>query len=332
MAKGRQKNKQRKQTKTKGKNKGYSNIGSDGNVGGKRKARGGKNEMHTNDDYCLRQSIIGEDGKRNIIEMAGDGNCLFRSLSDQLFHDYGNGYEQIRSELCKFLEENESEFGIFLLLDDDEEDVREFSSYLSEMREDGTWGGDVEIACAARLYKRKITVFSVVGAYNIGIGDETPSGPDLLLSYHENSHYNSVQDESVSRSFQNSHASAEAQGNCDTMKTKTIDISDAKTTSTRQRKDKNQCALKSYQSLNGETKDINRKSQNGTKQKRNDLCSCGSGLLYKKCCLAATKNQEKLAKWKEKRGLGKTEGKDNIDDVTHEDRAMLEGGFCVLNI
>ena len=85
--------------------------------------------------------------------MARDGNCLFRSLSDQMFHDNGKGYEEVRSDLCDFLEENEEEFAIFLLLDDDDEDVREFGSYLSEMREDGTWGGDVEIACAARLYK-----------------------------------------------------------------------------------------------------------------------------------------------------------------------------------
>lgn len=183
-----------------------------------------------------------------------------------------------------------------------------------------------------RLGRRKITVFSVVGAYNIGIGDETPSGPDLLLSYHENSHYNSVRDESVSRSFQKSHKSAEVQGICNTMNSKTTDISDTKTTSTRPREDKNQCTLKSSQSEDRETKDINQTSQNDPKQKRNDLCSCGSGLRYKKCCLAASKDQVRLAKWREKHGLRKTDGKDNIDDTTNEDRAMLEGGFCVLNI
>lgn len=85
--------------------------------------------------------------------MEADGNCLFRSLSDQLYRDYGKQHEKVRHEICHFLVQNKEEFSIFLLLDDDQEDICDFESYVSEMRKDGTWGGDVEIVCAARLYK-----------------------------------------------------------------------------------------------------------------------------------------------------------------------------------
>ena len=85
--------------------------------------------------------------------MESDGNCLFRSLSDQLFNDYGSKHVDVRNEICDFLEKNEKKFASFLLLDEDQEDVCCFNEYVSRMRNDGEWGGDVEIVCATRLYK-----------------------------------------------------------------------------------------------------------------------------------------------------------------------------------
>jgi hypothetical protein len=158
------------------------------------------------EDYKLREMIQGSKGEREIIEMEPDGNCLFRSISHQLYRDFGQRHDLVRHEICNFLEDNKEDFSIFLLLNDEEEDVRDFDSYICEMRKDGTWGGDVEIVCAARLYKRKVTIFSTSGIYNIGIGDEKPSGSDFLLSYHENSHYNSVHDETCNRSTKSSKA------------------------------------------------------------------------------------------------------------------------------
>ena len=88
--------------------------------------------------------------------MHADGNCLFRSLSDQLFNDYGNQHDTVRAEVCDFLEEHEDEFAVFLILDDDEddeEDAADFESYIKGMREDGEWGGNLELVAAARLYR-----------------------------------------------------------------------------------------------------------------------------------------------------------------------------------
>jgi hypothetical protein len=95
------------------------------------------------DDSKLRNKIE-EDGLM-IEEMYSDGNCLFRSLSDQLFGDHGNGHDQVRSDVCDFIESNEEEFKLFLVFDDDEgtssEDAADFQSYIADMREDATWGG-----------------------------------------------------------------------------------------------------------------------------------------------------------------------------------------------
>jgi len=175
-------------------------------------------------------------------------------------------------------------------------------------------------------------VFSAVGAINIGIGDEPSSGPDLLVSYHENNHYNSVQDESIPRSFRHRHTPAIVNSNAVKMSpTMMIDNDDTKDSSTRQRKNTNEYTRGSPQIIEGNkgrNRRIQNMAQNMPKQKRNDFCGCGSGLRYKKCCLAASKDQVRLAKWRDKHGLGGSEEKDGNE----RDRAILEGGFCVLNI
>lgn len=87
--------------------------------------------------------------------MAADGNCLFRSLSDQIFWDYGNNHEEVRSDVCDFIEANEEEFSVFLVLDEDEEDedAASFEEYVANMRESSEWGGNLELVAAARLYR-----------------------------------------------------------------------------------------------------------------------------------------------------------------------------------
>ena len=96
-----------------------------------------------------------EDG-RSIVDMNADGNCLFRALSDQLYGDYGNRHDEVRSEVCNFMEDNEDEFKLFLVFEDDteeEEDAKDFDHYIEVMRSDGEWGGNLELVAAARLYQ-----------------------------------------------------------------------------------------------------------------------------------------------------------------------------------
>lgn len=113
--------------------------------------------------------------------MAADGNCLFRALSDQvspkhrvscdsrattspagsdssvikLYSDYGNRHEQVRCEICDLLEKHKEDFSMFLVLDEEEsdEDASDFETYVQNMREDGEWGGNLELVAASRLYR-----------------------------------------------------------------------------------------------------------------------------------------------------------------------------------
>mmetsp|Transcript_20997 Transcript_20997/g.31075 ORF Transcript_20997/g.31075 Transcript_20997/m.31075 type:complete len:285 (+) Transcript_20997:79-933(+) len=252
----------------------------------KKKPKNKRSLSSSRDDYELRKMIQGPDGRRDIIEMDADGNCLFRSISHQLSHDFGRRHDTVRHEVCNYLEDNKDEFSIFLLLDEDEEDVRDFDSYVAEMREDGTWGGDVEIVCAARLYKRQVTIFAASGAYNIGIGDEKPSGPDMLLSFHENSHYNSVHDES-------SNSLHEVKVNEDNETEKDSSIAE---------------------SAEGKSK----------LQRKNDLCPCGSNLRYKKCCLAIDKSRTRKEKFKMKNVPSeiKSEGVDNETETSEIEQSF----------
>jgi hypothetical protein len=84
--------------------------------------------------------------------------------------------------------------------EDDDEDVLGIDSYIEKMRDDGQWGGNVEVVAAARCYDRDIIVFSSEVANgvlsfscNVGKGKKVGAKESLMLSYHGNDHYNSVQ-------------------------------------------------------------------------------------------------------------------------------------------
>ncbi len=82
----------------------------------------------------------------DIKEMNADGNCLFRSIADQLLyhqHDsfvFGasktNGmHVVVRQDVCNYLSQYKDEFQHFLLMDDDDEDVFNVDQYIEKMRQ-----------------------------------------------------------------------------------------------------------------------------------------------------------------------------------------------------
>lgn len=159
------------------------------------------------------RKVIEADGTKSIIEMSADGNCLFRSLSDQLYYDYGNRHVEVRDDVVDYMEDHKDDFVVFLVLDDQDDsdnrdsgsandnDATDFESYCHAMRQDGTWGGNLELVAASKVYRRNITVYSSsLAAFTIHYdGDSYSSGPDLLLSYHDNDHYNSIRMNNISK-------------------------------------------------------------------------------------------------------------------------------------
>ena len=88
--------------------------------------------------------------------MSADGYCLFRALSDQLFQDYGDHHVEVRDDVVEYMEENENDFVVFLVLNDkdsNDEDATDFESYCNSMRNDGTWGGNLELVAASKVYR-----------------------------------------------------------------------------------------------------------------------------------------------------------------------------------
>jgi hypothetical protein len=86
--------------------------------------------------------------------IAADGNCLFRSLCDQL-HENGDGnHMRLRSDILDFMTLHKSHFELFW---DDEEDAS-FEDYISRMRGDGAWAGNQELFAASEFLNCEITV------------------------------------------------------------------------------------------------------------------------------------------------------------------------------
>ena len=112
-----------------------------GKKGSKKRGKHRKSHLGTIEDNNFRASLEA-DGRYAIMEMAADGNCLFRSLSDQLHQDHGNAHGDIRSAVCDYIEQHEEDFSVFLVLDENEEDedAADFESYVSMMREGKLFG------------------------------------------------------------------------------------------------------------------------------------------------------------------------------------------------
>ncbi|KAH9818708.1 hypothetical protein DFH28DRAFT_958904 [Melampsora americana] len=138
----------------------------------------------------------------------GDGNCLFRALSDQSFGK-PDLHDQIRQEVCDYLEENEVRYKAFVDIDEEESWERR----LSEMRKLGTYGGHLELSAYANLHQRPIKVIQPGMIYIIGYEDESPcallskngkgkakhvesdsssTSAPLYIVYHQWEHYSSV--------------------------------------------------------------------------------------------------------------------------------------------
>jgi OTU domain-containing protein 3 len=287
------------------------------------------------------------DGARSIVDIEADGNCLFRSISDQLYHDFGNNHAEIRDEICNFMEGHKDEFSLFLVLDDedakDEEDAADFEEYIQNMRKDGEWGGNLELVAAARMYRRNITVYSAnLSAFTIEHGsDKQSAGPDLMVTFHDNDHYNSVRLNNGSKppppikTFQQLENLSSKNLNCfsgpvdmvvDEIAPDTIRpdgstlVTTAETMSTSVRS--------SPVCEPSKTAQEEEKSLKLLKIKKGADCPCGSGLRYRKCCLNADKQRAKNSRRKAHNNNG------IIDDPIDDSKVPTEmnGDFRVLKI
>ncbi|KAF8063988.1 hypothetical protein FPV67DRAFT_1697873 [Lyophyllum atratum] len=81
----------------------------------------------------------------------GDGNCLFRALSDQLYGSPSRHME-LRGQICDWIEKHRERYEPFV------EDERGLETHLQCMREHATYGGHMELSAFAHLTKRNVKV------------------------------------------------------------------------------------------------------------------------------------------------------------------------------
>lgn len=141
----------------------------------------------------------------HVIEIEGDGNCLFRSVSHQI---YGNEdqHELLRERVVKHLISHKERFKLFC-----SEDYNEHVMKISCL---GEWGDDLEIRALEEILDRNILIYSsgspnplVPVNYNEDEARLLKDVKPILLSYHGFRHYNSIvkDKESLTKEIRNSN-------------------------------------------------------------------------------------------------------------------------------
>jgi uncharacterized protein YchJ len=189
-------------------------------------------------------------------------------------------------------------------------------------------------------------VFSAtLAAFTIDHGESESSGPDLLVSFHDNDHYNSVHNNdaapkpSVKRkarsinkaepnSTDESENKTEPSTRVEDLKTSVIEKSDA--TVNENSDTTMSTADASMSELSVDDKDGADEKQKSTKPpKKSAPCPCGSGLRYKKCCHAKDKHAARVEKMNREDDKN---GECAMKEDSEEQDVTMKGNFRVLQI
>ncbi len=120
----------------------------------------------------------------------GDGNCLFHSLADQINYHFGAiwgpqnmDHIKLRADTCAHIEKHMDFFGGFL------------EETLDEKKQDGTWGGNVDIAAIADMYNVAVEIISADQEPNIILPthcDASIIDGTMSLAFTQEMHYDST--------------------------------------------------------------------------------------------------------------------------------------------
>ncbi|KAJ6507481.1 hypothetical protein DFH09DRAFT_1265046 [Mycena vulgaris] len=105
----------------------------------------------------------------------GDGNCLFRALSDQLYGSPSR-HPQLRKDVCDWIARHKARYEPFV------EDDRGLDVHLRCMRENATYGGHMELSAFAHLTRRNVKVIQPGLVYVIEWAAGAPASPTASTS------------------------------------------------------------------------------------------------------------------------------------------------------
>ena len=119
-----------------------------------------------------------------IKEVKGDGNCLFRSVSEQ-FEGNENNYAIYRQKCVDYMKENKDAFIPFL------EKEEPIDTYIEKISKDGEWGGNLEIYALSMALNANFYIYiHEQPMYVVKTVDDTKK--NIMLTYHNGKHYNSL--------------------------------------------------------------------------------------------------------------------------------------------
>lgn len=145
-----------------------------------------------------------------MVEQEGDGNCLFRAVSLQVYGSPDN-HGEVRERCLDFMARNEEHYSSFVVAvaSDDEDSIpverakSAFQAYILRKRINGVHGNHAEIQAISELFNRPIEVYTpgVTASHgqpqkpmNIFHAEYKTSDPPIRLSYHDGNHYNAIID------------------------------------------------------------------------------------------------------------------------------------------
>lgn len=125
------------------------------------------------------------------VEQEGDGNCLFRAISLQVYGQSDN-HDEVRKQCMDFMAKNEEHYSNFVV----DEDTT-FQDYITRKRSNGVHGNNPEIQAMSELFNRPVEVYTPdnrAKPINIFHAEYKTSDPPIRLAYHDGNHYNAVID------------------------------------------------------------------------------------------------------------------------------------------
>eukprot|EP00053_Salpingoeca_punica_P004399 m.48937 g.48937 ORF g.48937 m.48937 type:complete len:342 (-) comp12776_c0_seq1:45-1070(-) len=103
-------------------------------------------ELSSEDKMDLYLASLGKFRKH----MAGDGSCLFRTVSEHVFHCQAR-HMDVRMACVDYLKSHKEEYMHFI--------PHDFDLYVFDLQHPRTWGGDVEISVLSKVYNLQFTIY-----------------------------------------------------------------------------------------------------------------------------------------------------------------------------
>ena len=146
-----------------------------------RKRRENASDMEKLNDQLRAKGL----GLRRV---APDGNCLFRSVADQM-EGCPMNYATYRKFACDYMVKTRAQFEPFFVPDDE---IESFDDYIANMRTNGTWGTQLELKAIADGLERHLVVWQVDQARWMIRSCTVLKAECIHLGYTGGVHYDSV--------------------------------------------------------------------------------------------------------------------------------------------